>query len=112
MLKKRIFYTLILVAAMFMACSEEDKFVTPSQSEEENSTPVAEEEEQEEEETEQEQGVIPDTGDTSSMDRPTFSSDPKPTGKTWVLLENLSDEFNEDGLNTSKWEDGPHSKFP
>ena len=36
---------------------------------------------------------------------PTFlpDEDPKPAGKKWVLIENLSDEFNGESLNESKW---------
>ena len=40
-----------------------------------------------------------------SQNAPTFlpGNDPKPEGKKWVLIENLSDEFNGESLDESKW---------
>ncbi|MEM9340289.1 MAG: T9SS type A sorting domain-containing protein [Bacteroidota bacterium] len=45
--------------------------------------------------------------------QPTFNSgqDPRPAGKQWQRIDNLSDEFNDGSLNTAKWEDGPHARF-
>ncbi|NIJ45167.1 hypothetical protein FHR24_001606 [Wenyingzhuangia heitensis] len=44
----------------------------------------------------------------NAQNTPTFNSDPKPVGKTWVKVENMSDEFN-DGttFDTNKWHRDP-----
>lgn len=42
--------------------------------------------------------------------QPTFNSgqDPKPSGKQWVKVDNMSDEFNVDGyFNGSTWQKEP-----
>lgn len=38
-----------------------------------------------------------------SQSNPTFNSDPKPLGKKWVKVNDLTDEFNVNGLDTDKW---------
>lgn len=40
------------------------------------------------------------------MAQPTFmpNEDPKPFGKAWELIDNISDEFNDSTLNETKWE--------
>lgn len=45
-----------------------------------------------------------------SQEQPTFTpgSDPKPEGKKWVLVENMSDEFNTNKLDKQKWQDYPN----
>ncbi len=42
---------------------------------------------------------------TFGQNQPTFNAgqDPKPQGKKWEKIENLSDEFNGSALNTNKW---------
>ncbi|KAA1247481.1 RICIN domain-containing protein [Aquimarina sp. RZ0] len=41
--------------------------------------------------------------------QPTFDTgqDPKPNGKEWVRVENLSDEFNGNSINDTKWQTEP-----
>ncbi len=43
---------------------------------------------------------------TTALAQPTFNpgQDPKPAGKKWEKIENMSDEFNGTSLNTAKWD--------
>ncbi|GLR70539.1 glycosyl hydrolase [Agaribacter marinus] len=45
----------------------------------------------------------------AEVDGPAFKAgqDPKPEGMHWQLLEDYSDEFNGDALNTNKWQQDP-----
>jgi len=45
-------------------------------------------------------------GDPSSGDQPTFNpgQDPKPSGKRWEKIGNMSDEFNGSSLDLTKWD--------
>ncbi|AUP81093.1 HYR domain-containing protein [Flavivirga eckloniae] len=48
--------------------------------------------------------VVTVTRSTPSLDAPYFiGTDPKPSGKTWHKVENLSDEFDDDSFDESKW---------
>ncbi|MEO1450765.1 MAG: family 16 glycosylhydrolase, partial [Bacteroidota bacterium] len=49
--------------------------------------------------------VLVSTG-ALAQSQPTFSpgQDPKPAGKKWEKIDNMSDEFNGSSLNTSKWD--------
>ncbi|NIJ45572.1 hypothetical protein FHR24_002040 [Wenyingzhuangia heitensis] len=39
----------------------------------------------------------------NAQNNPTFSSDPKPFGKKWIKVDNLTDEFNDNSLDSNKW---------
>lgn len=40
---------------------------------------------------------------STAQNRPTFNSDPRPNGKRWVRVNELTDEFNDNSLDTNKW---------